>query len=97
MDQKISVKIAGRTFNLTATSPELEQLYRQAAEAVDKRFTNFTRSHPGQTASDLLSLVALSEAVLRLGLQKEMDQYKEAQKLLDADLVRYLQDNSTTK
>ncbi len=97
MDQKISIKIAGRTFNLTATSPELEALYRQAAEAVNKRFASFTRSHPGQTATDLLSLVALSEAVLRLDLQKDIDRYKEAQAQLDADLVRYLQDNSTIK
>ena len=58
MDQKISIKIAGRTFNLTAPTPETEQLYRQAAEAINKRFASFTRSHPGKTASDLLSLVA---------------------------------------
>ena len=66
MDQKISIKIAGRTFNLTAPTPETEQLYRQAAEAINKRFATFTRSHPGKTASDLLSLVALNEAVIRL-------------------------------
>ena len=97
MDQKISVKVAGRTFNLTAATPELEALYRQAADAVNKRFSSFTRSHPGQTAADLLSLVALSEAVIRLDLQKDIDRYKEAQAQLDADLVRYLQDDSTIK
>ena len=76
MDQKISVKIAGRTFNLTAATPEMEELYRQAAEAINKRFAHFTRSHPGKTVADLLSLVALNETVLRLGLQKEMDRCK---------------------
>ena len=92
MDQKISIKIAGRTFNLTATSPEMEELYRQAAEAINKRFASFTRSHPGKTVADLLSLVALNEAVIRLGLQKDIDQYKDAEKQLEQDLGRYLQD-----
>ena len=95
MDQKISIKIAGRTFNLTATSPELEELYRQAAEAINKRFTAFTRSHPGKTVSDLLSLVALNETVLRLSLQKDIDQYKDAEKQLGEDLARYLKDAGT--
>ena len=49
MDQKISIKIAGRTFNLTASSPEMEELYRQAAEAINKRFASFTRSTPEGT------------------------------------------------
>ena len=91
MDQKISIKIAGRTFQLTASSPEMEELYRQAADAINKRFASFLRSHPGKSASDLLSLVALNEAVIRLGMQKDIDQYKTEQKLLERDLERYLQ------
>lgn len=94
MDQKISIKIAGRTYNLTATSPETEQLYRQAAEAINKRFASFTRSHPGKTASDLLSLVALNEAVIRLEMQKEIDLYKTAENHLESDLDRYLKDQT---
>jgi Cell division protein ZapA. len=90
MDQKISIKIAGRTFNLTASSPEMEELYRQAAEAINKRFTAFTRSHPGRNVSDLLSLVALNETVIRLGIQKDIDLYKTAEKQLESDLDNYL-------
>jgi cell division protein ZapA (FtsZ GTPase activity inhibitor) len=90
MDQKISIKIAGRTFNLTASSPEMEELYRQAAEAINKRFTTFTRSHPGRNVSDLLSLVALNETVIRLGIQKDIDLYKTAEKQLESDLDNYL-------
>jgi cell division protein ZapA (FtsZ GTPase activity inhibitor) len=94
MDQKISIKIAGRTFNLTAPTPETEQLYRQAAEAINKRFAAFTRSHPGKTATDLLSLVALNEAVIRLDMQKDIDLYKTAEKQLESDLERYLKDQN---
>ena len=93
MDQKISIKIAGRTFNLTATSPEMEELYRQAAEAINKRFAHFTRSHPGKTVTDLLSLVALNETVLRLGVQRELDQLKGEEERLAADLDHYLKDH----
>ena len=93
MDQKISIKIAGRIFNLTAATPEQEELYRQAADAINNRFAAFTRSHPGRTVNDLMSLVALNETVLRLSMQKELDHRKEAEKQLEADLDRYLKDN----
>ena len=93
MDQKISIQIAGRTFNLTAASPELEELYRQAADAINNRFAAFTRSHPGRTVNDLMSLVALNETVLRLTLQRELEQRKSAEKQLEVDLERYLKDN----
>ena len=93
MDQKISIQIAGRTFNLTAASPELEELYRQAADAINNRFLAFTRSHPGRTVNDLMSLVALNETVLRLTLQRELEQRKSAEKQLEVDLERYLKDN----
>ncbi len=93
MDQKISIKIAGRTFNLTASSPEMEELYRNAADAINRRFTSFTRSHPGKTASDLLSLVALNETVIRLGMQKDLERYKTQEKELERDLDKYFEDS----
>lgn len=92
MDQKISIKIAGRTFNLTASSPEVEEIYRQAADAINNRFASFTRSHPGRTVNDLLSLVALNETVVRLNMQRELDQHAQAEKQLELDLDRYVKD-----
>lgn len=90
MDQKISIRIAGRTYNLTASSPQQEELYRLAADAINKRFAMYTQSHPGKTASDLLSLVALNETVFRIGLQKEIEQYKAQEEQLKRDLDTYL-------
>ena len=92
MDQKISVKIAGRIFNLTASSPEAEQLYREAAETINKRFAAYTRSHPGKNVSDLLSMIALNETVLRLGLQKDLESNKKDEQALAKELERYLKD-----
>ena len=92
MDQKISIKIAGRTFNLTASSPEVEEVYRQAADAINNRFASFTKSHPGSTVNDLLSLVALNETVVRLNMQRELEQRTKAEQQLQSDLDRYLKD-----
>ena len=92
MDQKISVKIAGRIFNLTASTPEAEQLYRDAAETINKRFAAYTRSHPGKNVSDLLSMIALNETVLRLKLQKDLESQKQDEKALASELERYLKD-----
>lgn len=90
MAQKISIKIASRTFNLTANSPEQEEVYRLAAESIEKRYNAFLRSNPGQSAQDLMSMVALTETVVRINLQREMDQFKEAEKVLEQDLAGYL-------
>ena len=43
MDQKISIKIAERTFNLSAASPEQEEVIRLAAEAINRRLDSYTR------------------------------------------------------
>ena len=93
--QKISIKIAGRMFNLTATSPEAEELYRNAADIINQRYADYTRNHPGKNVSDLLSMIALNETVLRLQQKKEIDGLKEDEKLLARDLERYLQDFGT--
>ena len=92
MAQKISLKIAGHTYNLTAATPEQEEVYRLAAEAVKSRFAAYTQSHPGRTASDMLSMVALSETVIRIGLQKEIDALKQGESTLARDLDNYLKD-----
>ena len=92
MAQKISLKIAGRTYNLTAASEDQEEIYRLAAEAINNRFAAYTRSHPGRTAADMLSMVALSETVIRIGLQKDMEKLRESESILEKDLEKYLQD-----
>lgn len=95
MDQKISIKIAGRTYNLMATSPQQEEVYRLAAEAINKRLAAYTRKNPDKTIMDLMSLVALNETVYRIGLQKESEAAENERGQLERDLDRYLQDIQT--
>lgn len=95
MAQKISIKIAGRMFNLTVNTPEDEELYRLAAENINQRFASYARNLPGKNASDLLSMIALHETVIRLSMQQDLEQFKDAEKSLAKDLENYLKDNGT--
>ncbi|MBO7397109.1 MAG: cell division protein ZapA [Bacteroidales bacterium] len=90
MEQKISIKIAGRTYNLSAATPEQEQLYRLGADAVNKRLAALTQKMPGKTAMDLMSMVAMNEAVVRIRLQKDAEKCQQEINSLESDLVSYL-------
>lgn len=92
MGQKITLKIAGRDYNLTAQSEEQEATLRRAAEAINSRLDAYTLSHPGKTALELMSLVALNETLFRMNTQKEIEQYKASEEQLAADLDKYLKD-----
>ena len=92
MGQKITLKIAGRDYSLTAQSEEQEATLRRAADAINNRLDAYTLSHPGKTALELMSLVALNETLFRMNVQKEIEQYKSAEEQLGQDLDRYLKD-----
>lgn len=93
MEQKISIKIGGRAFNLTATSPEHEEVIRIAADAIDKRLSNYLRKNPGKNVAELMSMVALSECVLRISLQRDIEKSKAEGAKLSDDLERYLRED----
>ena len=92
MGQKITLKIAGRDYSLTAQSEEQEATLRRAADAINNRLDAYTLSHPGKTALELMSLVALNETLFRMNVQKEIEQYKSSEEQLGQDLNRYLKD-----
>ena len=90
MDQKISIKIAERTFNLSASSPEQEEVIRQAADAINRRLENYTRKNPGKTLVELMSMVALNECACRISFQRDIDAKKAETEQLVSDLANYL-------
>ena len=90
MEQKISIQIGGRAFSLTATSPEHEEMIRLAADAINKRLSNYLRKNPDKNVSELMSMVALSECVLRISFQRELDKAKAEGASLHEDLERYI-------
>ncbi len=90
MDQKISIKIADRTFHLSTSSPEQEEVIRQAADAVNRRLENYTRKNPGKTLVELMSMVALNECACRISFQRELDARKAEAQQLGKQMADYL-------
>ena len=90
MDQKISIKIAERTFNLTASTPEQEEVIRLAADAINRRLEAFMRKNPGKNLMELMSMVALNEGVCRINLQREMAAKDAEAEQLGKDMANYL-------
>lgn len=90
MDQKISIKIAERTFNLTAPTPEQEEVIRLAADAINRRLETFTRRNPGKNMLELMSMVALNEGVCRINIQRETAAQKAEAEQLGKDMANYL-------
>ena len=90
MDQKISIKIAERTFNLTASTPEQEEVIRLAADAINRRLETFTRKNPGKNLVELMSMVALNEGVCRINIQREMAAKEAEAEQLGKDMANYL-------
>ena len=90
MDQKISIKIAERTFNLTASSPQQEEVIRLAADAINRRLDGYTRKNPGKTLVELMSMVALNECACRISFQRDIDARKAEAEQLSSDLENYL-------
>ena len=90
MDQKISITIAERKFNLTAASPEQEEVIRLAADAINKRLDAYTRKNPGKTMVELMSMVALNECVSRINAQRELAARKAEAERLGKDVANYL-------
>ena len=90
MDQKISIKIADRTFSLTASSPQQEEVIRLAADAINRRLDNYARKNPGKTLVELMSMVALNECACRISFQRDIDARKAEAEQLGKDMADYL-------
>ena len=90
MDQKISIKIAERTFNLSASSPDQEEIIRLAADAINRRLETYTRRNPGKTLVELMSMVALNECACRISFQRDIDARMAEAEQLSRDLAGYL-------
>lgn len=90
MEQKITIRIAGKDFVLKATSPEDEELIRLAAIEINKKLAAYQNAFPGKALSDILSFVALNEAISSLMLQRKLDAGAREAKDLSEALGSYL-------
>jgi len=91
MAQDITLKVAGKPFRLTASSPEMEQLMRLAAADVSAMMTKFDARFPDSSSEDKLVFVAVQEAAGKLSAQKKMSRLVEEVEALQGDVAAYLE------
>ncbi|MBQ6045555.1 MAG: cell division protein ZapA [Bacteroidales bacterium] len=90
MEQSITLKIAGKDYPLKATSPEMEQLMRLAAESINQKLAAYDARFPDKTLVDKLSFVALNETVNRMSSQKRLASLSEEARTLLSQTSAYL-------
>ena len=90
MAQSINIKIAGRPYNLTATSPEHEEVIRKAAEEVNRKIAQYQEKFPKTGMSDIMSFMALNVCMSNIILQRQVMEMKKAEDTLAKELEGYL-------
>ena len=90
MDQSITLKIAGKEYPLKAATPEMEQMMRLAAEAINKRLAQYDAKFPEKETLDKLVFVTLNETVNRIALQRKLAAREEGEKKLLDEISGYL-------
>ena len=90
MEQSITIKIAGKDYPLKATSPEMEQLMRLAAESINQKLAAYDAKFPDKTLVDKLSFVALNETVNRMSAQKRFSSVSDEARALLGRTSAYL-------
>ena len=91
-DQSINIKIAGKTYPLKASSPEMEQYMRLASDAINQKLAAYDAKFVGRELVDKLAFVTLNEAISRISLQKKLSSLEEQVKKLSAQTSDYLKD-----
>ncbi len=90
MEQKITIKIAGRTYSIKADSPDKEEMIRKAAAEVNRIFDEYITRYPGRGASDILAFVALNMEMGNISLRRELMKAQRETRELDHEIEAYL-------
>ena len=90
MEQNIKLEIAGRQFQLKASSPEMEQSMRFAAEDINKMLERYTEKYPDKDFVEMLLFVTLTQTVSRFSAQRKLNSNTAEHEKLASDLSNYL-------
>ena len=91
MAQKIRVIIAEHPFELTATSPEHEEVIRKAADDINKMVAKYQDRFPGKGMIEILSFVALNTCMSNITLNKQLKDLVDGEEMLAKELEGYLE------
>ena len=92
MAQSITIKIAGRPYDLTATSEEHEEVIRMAANDVNRKISQYQEKFPNKGMTEIMSFMALNVCMNNIVLNKHLKDMQEAEGKLAMELERYLED-----
>ena len=90
-DQRITLKIAGNEYSLVASTPEMEQLMRLAAESINQRLDAYNTKYATQTLEAKLVFVALMEAMDKLTMKKKMMKLADEMNKFKTETDSYLE------
>ena len=93
MAQSINIKIAGRPYNLSAATPEHEEVIRKAAEDVNRKIEQYQQKFPKTGMSDIMAFMALNVCMNNIILQKKVKDTKDEVDGLAEMLGSYLESN----
>lgn len=93
MEQRITIRIAGKEYALKANSPAQEELIRKAASSINSKIAAYSAKFPTREMVDILSFVALNESMNSLGIQQSADAVKAEAEALQKDISSYLESN----
>ena len=90
MDQNITLVIAGKQFNLKASSPVMEQSMRLAAEDINRMLDRYTEKYPEKDYEEMLLFVTLTETVYKFNAQNKLNALSAEHEKLVNELSGYL-------
>ncbi len=88
--QNIKLHIAGKEYALKASSPEMEQAMRLAAEHINKVLSKYNERFPDKPLEDKLAFVTLNETVGKYLLQNKVNALAEEVTALQRETESYL-------
>ncbi len=91
MAQRITIKIADRTYNLRASSPENEENIRKAADEINRTLQAYMEKFPGKSLTEILSFVSLNMCINNITLREGAEKQEKEVLRLDKELEGYLE------
>ena len=88
MGQKITIRINGKKYELSAKTPDDEEIYRNAAKLVESTLSKYR--FPEKDTSELLTFVALNECIARLSARRMVESLENEVKALEKQTNTYL-------
>lgn len=90
MGQKITIRINSKKYELSAKTPDDEEIYRNAAKLVESTLSKYSNRFPEKDTSELLTFVALNECIARLSARRMVESLENEVKALEKQTNTYL-------